>query len=341
MEIRVDNKVFDKFNEVEINLEFNTVASGFSFDMYFDPENQTHRDMVRPGFYKEVEIKDEGELILTGTILNADFEKTPNPDTVTVEGYSKPGILEDVNVPVDQYPIEFNKQTLKNIAKKLVGPFEIETVFDSSISQEANKSYEKIEADTTQSIKSFLAELASQRNIVLTHNEKGQLVFTKADTNQTPIGKINGTQPSTKLDLKFSGQDLHTPITVLGEASPNNKNATESTVENPIVKAKRPKVVKQTSGKDTDAEQAAKNVRASELSSIGLNVEFDRWRINGKIIKPGQLIRIVSKDVFLRTPTDFFIESLDLVFNNEEKTASFNVVLPEVYSGDEPKDIFK
>lgn len=340
LKLKLDNKEFTKFNSVDIDLNYDSIASTFSIDLFFDPNNPDHRKIIRPGAYPKAELFYENEKLLTGTILTPNLNRSSKPELVTVEGYSLPGILEDCPPPLDVYPLEQQGQSLKSIVEKFIKPFNIGLVIDPSVASKASKTYDKITAEETKSVKSFITELANQRNIVLTHDTNGNLVMTKTKTDQIPIGRFTDGQPTTNLSLDFDGQSMHSDITVMAQASDSGGNSSQATVKNPFVDSYRPRIEEQTSGDDLDAEEAAKNLLAEELSKIKLSADLDRWVINDRVIKPNRVIRVQSKRLFLDKETDFFIESVKLQGDSQPKTASINCVLPEVYSGNTPKNIF-
>jgi len=82
-------------------------------------------------------------------------------------------------------------------------------------------------------IKDYLYEMAKQKNIVLSHNAKGELLFTETKSKQTPIldfDLTNGTLPGTKFKFTYSGQQMHSHITLQRQASETGGNAGEYTI---------------------------------------------------------------------------------------------------------------
>lgn len=344
MKLRINNKQFDFFSDLVLTLKYASVGSTFSFASFFDPENNKHRALFKPYTYPRVEILDDnGERLLTGTILNNGFQDSDKKSLVTLGGYSLPGVLEDCRIPPELYPLQSDGKTLKQITEALIKPFRLRLVIDGSVSGRANEVYEKTTASEKQSIKSYLDELASQKNIIISHTNAGSLLFTQARTNVKPIAKFIGGTPGIKMSLSTNGQSMHSTITMQKQADLTNDNAGESSINNPFVTQFRPTTKEQTSGDDIDTEQAIKNALANELKSIVLTIEADRWTWNddGKItMQPNNIITVHNHDLYLYQFVRFFVESITLKENSGKEVSVLTCVIPEVYNAETPRNIF-
>lgn len=331
------------FNEFDVTLKYDSVASTFSFKVDFDPKNREHAEALCLSHFHEAEVMHNGETLITGFILSNVLARQAVKELVQLGGYSKPGVFEDSNIPPDLYPLQADGLTLSEIANKLAQRFKIKVIVDPIVSEEMNKVITKTTAQPTQTIKDYLTELAIQRKVVMSHDEKGNLLFTKAKTKQAPLFHIEDGAIDTRISLSFSGQGIHSHITVMKQADADGGNAGEHTIQNPycpVAYVYRPKVITQTSGDDITSQEAAKQALMAELKNIVLTVELDRWDVNNKIIRPNNIISIKSPENFIYQKTNFFIESINYKGNNEKQTATLTCVLPEVYNGETPKNIF-
>lgn len=342
---RIRNRKVDFFDNFQLSLRYDSVGSAFTFGFYFNPENTEHKELACVGHYHECTVEHNDELLLTGLILSEGFSSAATRSMVAIGGYSMPGVLEDCQIPVSAYPLQFDTLSLREISKKVIAPFGLSMVVDPSVSKLMDEPYAKTTASATQTIKSYLTELAAQKNIIISHNEKGQLVFTTAQTKKTPIINFNvpqgETMPGTKFDLKFNGQSMHSHITVLKQQDKDGGNAGEFTIQNPYVPfVFRPRVIQQSSGTDIDTEKAAKNALADELRNLTLEIETDRWEVDGKILKPNNTITVINPEVYLYKKSTWFIEQIDFSGDKDSTTAKLKCVLPEVYNGQTPKYLF-
>lgn len=344
MILKIKGKKVDFFNSFALSLRYDSVASAFSFNYYFDPNNPDHKEIAKPCDYPIVEVEHNNEQLLRGYLLSNTFKHSSVMELAAFGGYSLPGVLEDVEIPTSLYPLQSNNLSLKQIAEKLLKPFDINLIVDNSVSSKVNSKFDVSTANDKQSIKSYLTELAAQKNIVISHNSNGDLWFTEAKTTLKPIINFEPGIPNTSMDLAINGQMMHSEITLQKQAAIEGGNAGEQSIKNPYASTVyRPKVKSQSSGDDNDTGKAAKNSLSEELKGIVLKIETDRWEIDGKIIKPNNTITVINPSLYLYNKTTFFIEQVDLKGSNTEADyrATLTCVLPEVYNNSTPKNIFK
>lgn len=364
---RIRVRTIQFFNNFKINLKYDALASSFAFNFYFDPKNREHIDMACMGHYHFCTIEHNNEVLLTGQILSETFNSSATRQLVSLAGYSLPGILEDCEImdaPELPPPTRLSEQweadatvadnpatqlqidglNLRQIAEKLIKPFGLSMVIDSIVADRMEEVFDESEARMSQNIKSYLSQLAGQKNITLSHNNKGQLVFTQAPPFQQSICHFDGSLPVTSMSLAFDGQGMHSHIKAVTQADVDDVNSTDNMVRNPYVinTVFRPKVIIQNSKSVvTDNALAAKNVRAQELKGLNLTVKTDRWIINNKIIRPGKLISVTNPEIYLFKKSNWLIEEVELEGDEKKQTAVLKCVLPEVYNGQDPQYIFK
>lgn len=349
MILKINGHNLNYFNSFTLNLVYNSVASSFSFNFVFEPANELHRSLFKPGTYHKCVLEHNGEVLITGIILSHSFSLSDTKEAASLAGYSLPGVLEDCEIPTTLYPLQSDGLSLRQIAEKFIKPFNLKLVVENENSNTpyyksvSDKADEKIEVSTayeTQSIKEYLNEIAAQKNVTLSHDSSGNLLLTRAKTNLKPLMEFNGNIPGTKIALSFDGQSMHSIITVQKQADSDGGNAGESSVNNPYASVYRPKVLSQTSGTDINTQEAARNALGYELAKIRLTITTDRWEINGKIIKPNNIVSVQSDELYLYKKSNWFIESISFTGNESSTTAVLTCVLPEVYNNSTPKNIF-
>jgi prophage tail gpP-like protein len=338
------NRNVDFFAKFSLTLKYDAVGSVFTFEFYYNPELPEHRILAAPGRYNLAKVYHEGELLLTGFILSQSFDKKSTEELTPFSGYSVPGVLEDSQIPPTAYPLQSDGLSLKQIAQKLLKPFQIKMDIDSHVSGIMDEVYEKATAEPGETVKEFLCKLATQKNIIVSHTPKGHLLFTQARTNVSPSYHFDGNMPGTTMSLSFNGQGMHSPIWVIKQASKKGGNAGQAKILNPYVPidttAFRPKVIIQSSGTDNDTIKTAKNELAEELKNIVLTITTDRWKVGPNAVKPNNTITVTAPELFIFKKTPFFVESVKLDGDSQKLTATLTCVLPEVYNGAAPKNIF-
>lgn len=332
----------ESFNNFSLKLRYDSVASQFSFSVYFDPEDTNHRLLFQPGHFHQCDIEHNGELLLRGWIVGQSFGVASDKVLSSVNGYSLSGVLADCQIPVDLYPLQSDQKTLREIANRLVSKFPFSVRADGSVASKIDQIYDTSTANENDTIASYLASLSNQKDVILSHTNEGNLLFTKARTRSTPIFHFENGQPETEMSLKFNGQQMHSSITVQKQSGIEGGNSGQSSLSNPFVPyVFRPSVKTQNSGDDNDTQDAARNALRNELKGIVLTIKTSQWEIEGKVIKPNNIITVRNPELYLYKKSNWFIESVDLKGDEKETTATLTCVLPEVYNNNMPSFIFE
>lgn len=362
---RIRNRKVEFFNEFVLHLKFNSISSNFQLDYFYDPNVIETKEMSCIGHYHICYIYHNGVLLLTGYIISIKFHSNKIKQLVSISGYSLTGFLNDCNIATNQsvdtaideagnlkwktavprpygYSLQNDGLTLRQIAEKILAPFKLGIVIDPSVSSLMDEVFDETTAKATESIANYLTDLAAQKNIIITHNEFGNVVFTRVSTRLVPILDFDvqnsETIPGVEFELDFNGQAMHSQITVFKEKDPDEENAAENTVSNTFVPfVFRPRTIIQNSGTDVDSLLAARNARAMELRGVQLGISLDRWEDkNGKIIKPNNTVSIINPEIYIFKKTDFFIEEVELRGNQKSFTSKLHCVPKSVYDGSEP-----
>jgi hypothetical protein len=361
---RIRNRKLRFFENTEVHFKFDSLGSTFKFDFLFDPDNDDHKELACIGHFHIVTLAHEGELLLTGFMINNAFNDFPEKKLTTVAGYSLPGVLQDCEIPFGEptswvsatkgyakyilnkiWPqtLQFDQSSLKEIAQKILNPFNLEMVVDPAVASAMDESYDETTAKESQSAKAYLCELAAQKNIIITDDPNGRVVFTRPKANQKPIFHFDNNIPGTNMALSFNGSGMHSHIKVFQQSDViEDIPANENSIENPYVPfVFRPHVVVQSSGEANDTLNSARNILSKELKNLTLIIETDRWIIDGKVIRPGQVVSVTNPKVYLYKKTNFFIEEVTLKGNPSHMIATLKCVLPSVYTGETVKYIYQ
>lgn len=339
---RIRVRTLKYFNNFKVNMKYDAVASTFSFSYLFDPNNPEHKELSCIGHFHECTLEHEGEILIKGNVLSINFVSSPKVEMVTVSGYSLPGILEDIsiipNAKTESSPLQFNNLSLNQIVDRVISPYRLKRVTDPIVAASANEVYVECKANIGETIKPYLSRLAAQKNIVLSHNAKGNLVLTRLPRKQEPVFAFElGKTTGASYNLSFDGQQMHSKITVVEQPDLDTPNSTVlSEAINPYVirNYQRPKiVVSNARSVAKDSTDTARNLLAQELKGIKLTINTDKWGVNGKVWRPGQEITVLNPQIYLYEKARFVIESVELDGNPESTTATLTCMIPEVYNG--------
>lgn len=329
------------FNNFQLELKYDSIASVFKFDVYFDPENHDQEELFCVSHYHEVIIEYNGLQFLHGYIVSQGFRDKSEKSFAQFGGYTLTGVLEDCHISPQSYPLQNNGLSLNQIASKLIKPFGLKMIIDPAVSKAMNQAISETTAEPSETIVEYLTKLANQRNIIISHNEYGNLLFTQIASKSIPVLNVEDGLIGTEMTMTFDGQKIHSDITVLKQADKDGGNAGQYTIQNPFVPiVYRPKTVIQNSGDDTSTKKAAQNALAAELRNIVLTIKIDRWMIDGQIIKPNSIITVLNKNLYIYKRTKFFIESVSYEGNSEAHSAVLRCALPCCYDGSTPYNIF-
>lgn len=361
-----------KFNNFKFTKRFNSFASTFSFDFYFDSKDQNTAETVCVSHMHECQIFYNGKLKDTGFILRQAFKDTGKPELATISGYSKPGALDDCDIPFSQYPLETDGLSFKSIISKLLQPFKLnlkvspaarrvnEPYVTPELSDNLDEEMDKTSSESSQNVGSYLSTLAKQKNIVLSHNEKGDVLITSPNTKGTPIfnfdltknrdGQLTNTSPTNdankipvmNCELDFNGQGMHTEISVIQQADDEEgSNASgPKSKRNPLIPIGkntlyRPKTFVMSSGNQFTLDQLINYEMGREVrENIKLKIELGTVEVNEDLIAPNNTITVVNPEVFLYTKSTWFIESVEASGTPESQTCILNCVLPFGYDFD-------
>lgn len=358
------------FTYFSFQQKFNSLASTFSFDFYFDPTDKEHAEIVCVSHMHESQIYYNGKLVDTGYILTQEFFDDGKPSLVPISGYSKPGVFGDCDIPPEIWPLEIDGMSLKQIIETIIAPFGIKLVIEKTpkklnkafvveekdIEEEAEDedNMGKTAADSAQNIASYISDLAKQRNIPLSHDQYGNIKITTPNTRGTPLFNFDFTSkdpnndankiPGIKVRMVFNGQALHTHIYAVQQSDDEEgTNAIQSEpLKNPLIPIKksvlfRPRVITVSSGNDNTVNEAARYELGREIRE-GVVLEITIPQIedkNGDLIMANNMIAIRHPKVFLYTPnTEWFIQSVDISRKPNEDMAVLNCVLPFGYDYD-------
>lgn len=337
MKIKINGRFYYFFSSVSIDFNLDSVASVFSFKGRFNPNNDFHKEIFKPLAYNLVEIyTNDDKLIFTGNILNTELGSSKDKELQSLSGYSSCGIIEDCNIPVDSYPLERLKVSLEEITRSVLKSFNVNYIIDSTAKTEMALTYAKTVAEPTESVKSFISKLSAQRNILLSHNEKGELVFSKPTLDSLPKMYFN-TSNCLTMSLSVNGQSMHSKISVIKQQSGESNLTPVDTVNNDLVLLKRSVTKVSSDGEVGETKKAANNILAKELKNLAFKIYLDTVKDN---LFCGDIVEVMNPEIYLFEKTKLVISKISIREDEKSDTMTLDLVLPESFTGESPKNIF-
>ena len=356
VDVLIDDKFFGFWTDIELTLSLDTFAmcrftAPFEVNkLNVEPQRHEFRKTFTPFSFKPLTVLLHLEPLFTGTMVGVNPKVDANSRTVEVTGYSLPGVLCDCTAPVafgkrarsrnpaGAIPLEFKQLDLRQIATSLCLPFEIDVVFldppGTPFPQAAIKVEEKIH--------SFLAELAKQRNLVMTNSDKGELVFWRSISAGKPVAKfVAGQSPLTSISAEFSPQEYYSEITGFAPAK-RRKGGSRYTYQNPFLPppAFRPMSCRFDDTEKGDAPEATRaKVGRMFANMASFKIEgIPTWRDpKGNIWKPNTTVTVLAPDVMIYRETELLIRTVVLKQFANEVSATLELCLPGAFSGEIPE----
>lgn len=334
------------FNDFNLTLKLDSIASTFGFSWLFNPNDKEHKNAICPSHFHECQIYYDNELLLNGNLINFQFGHGALREVAQIGGYSKTGVLQDSNVPISAYPIQTIGRSIEGVAKSLCSIFGIKVVIDSSVQSKMQSVVMEDDIQPTDTIGSYLKKISEVKGIIMIHNENGDLVFTSVDTSKKPIFKLDsetGSTPITNVSISINGQNMHRNITVVQQADSEGGVGGQHTIRNPYVVGSyiKDKTIKATSGIQDDMPTLARRELANELKNIKLSADSSTWEINDEIIKPGDIITVNDPNLYIYKDAKFVIDSVSYTGSNSEIVCSFTAVPIEVYENGKVKSMYE
>jgi prophage tail gpP-like protein len=149
--------------------------------------------------------------------------------TVSVSGYATPGVLQDCTpfAPNDDYQLEFNNFGIVEIAYSLGIPFGVQAIGGLGANDAAI--FKRVAIEPNERVMPFLAGLARQRNLIISNDPSGELLFyQESPVPSSPesvfgpsgLGQLvatleEGFQPLLNVSPSFREQEYYSHITAL------------------------------------------------------------------------------------------------------------------------------
>lgn len=306
------------------------------FGSPFEPDNLAFREAFKPFRFDPFSVAVGGKPFITGTKISGPPVLTPEGRTVTTSGYSLPGVLNDCTAPASAYPIEYNDQSLSEIATALAAPFGLAVEFG----QDPGPRFVRVALDPAQTVLSFLIGLAHQRNFVITSTPRGALRFTRSVAPGSPVARLQeGAAPVLSVTPSFNPQSYFSHVTGL-EPTEVGLFGSQFTVKNPHL----PGVVRPHTFKAQDTEdstvKAAVDAKISRMfaNMVSYSVPVASWfGPDDNLWQPNTTVTLLAPGAMIYTEYEFIVRSVQFSRTPEAEQATLNLVLPGAFSGEIPE----
>ena len=331
--ITIDGNRFRFWGSVRITRSIDAIDA-IEFSAPFDSSAPGFKETFRPFSYKRAVVYLGGSPLFTGVMFVTPLiEQTQK--TISLSCYSKPGVMGDCTAPSSAFPLEFNNLTLPDIAENISGLFGISVDFRA----DAGAPFERVALNPGQKVLSFLIGLANQRNMVVSSNEKGGILFWQSAQTGKPVAILRkGESPLLSVTPVFKGQDYYSSITGMEPVLMGLKGAQYTVKNDRLEGIVRPYTFVAPDTEDADL-NAAVDAKVGRMfaNSVTYEINVATWRDpSGNVWEPNTTLKLIYDDAMIYTEYEFLIKSVDFIKTAKSETATLNLVLPGAFSGQIP-----
>jgi prophage tail gpP-like protein len=332
LEIQVDGTKIGTFDAFEISLAMDAITKG-SFVVPNEPET---REIFIPFGSQRIQIGHRGYVLCTGRSFSPIPNNSPNEKTLSVGFYSNPGVLETCTPSIEKFPLEWKNALLETIADDLCLEHGINVEFETPTSSR----FKRVDIQPGETILPFLANLASQRGLILSSTPDGNLFIHAGKGSKDIISFLEiGKHPTESIAMNINEEKFFSSITGIVQTN-RRKKGSKFTVQNPhgtkLVRAYTFQCSDIEAGELETAVQSAAGRMFAEV--FQLSVEVATWRNDlDSVYMPGQLVSVVSEQDFVPNPFTFLITQVTFSRISGRHTAQLQLSFPGVFSGEIPE----
>lgn len=308
-----------------------TAADGWNTLNMWSRTDTELQNLVKPYRYEKAQVYVGGQLINTGQVYTPTNTGTSNEYSQRLMGASYTKDVVDSSV---QPPYEYSNITIDRLAKQLLKPLGIPLVVDDDV--EVGGAFDRVTAQESDKIFSFLARLAKQRSLLISSTPRGELLLTKARVTKT-VGTI-GDQipPGQELTCAFDGTKRFHAYTV--QSKRRGKKTKRATAMDSVVPRSRLTTIQADETEKGDIQKTADWERSKRLADT-LTIPFpvyDWYAPNGDLWRENSIVTVVSPIIYAPDGFDFLIRSVEYLFDKQVgRSSRLNLVPPEVFTGEE------
>ncbi len=347
--LTIDGENFFNWSDLRINRAFDTIGT-FSFSAPFEPDNPKWRQVFQPFSFKTIQVYSGRDLIFTGQLVSTVPVSEPGRTTLSVSGYSLPGVLQDCTPPAPNsgFQYEFRGLTVVDIAYQLGVPFGVQALGGDGA---PGAVFDRVAIEPNRKILNFLASLARERSLVITSDEDGALVFhkenaapgTSPDEGQT-LGKLaakfnEDTGPVNAVVPNFNPQQFYSHVTAFQPTILGIEGRQYTVTNTKLPTVLRPYNFLANDTQAADVEPATKATSGRMYSNaIEYSLEVRTWRnALGKLWKPGEFISLNWPNAMIYEDFTFFIKRVNFRKTADKEFANMTLTLPGGYAGKIPE----
>lgn len=321
-QIRIERSL-DAFDSVELNAAF-------------EPTDPFFKMVFRPFTFKSMQVTVDRAPFFSGTMALVVPDTGLDKSGVRVGAYSKPGVLGECTASAADLPTEYRNQTLHQIALTLLAPFALTMIPKAS----PGPPFKKVALGASQTILTFLADLARQRNQVITNDLVGNVVFQQALPSGPPVAMLEeGAPPMVNIAANFSTSRFYSQITGLKPTKVRARVPMQFTWRNTLLPGVyRPYLYEEEDVNDAEIVEAVIGKGGRMWgNAVGYTVSVSTWRnLLGRLWEPNTFVSVMAPSAMVYKPYLFLIKRVVFRMEAHRETAELELTVPGAFTGVPP-----
>ena len=342
---RLSNRDADQMTLIVDNMEIpimagkvlrtmDTASDSWTASLAWVPgENPELDERLKPFGYKQAAVYLGNELMVNGLLYTVGVEFSGSGCVKNLTGYS---FTADMIDSVLSPPYEHNNVTFMQLSAELVKPLGLKFEMDDSVVDDSP--FDRVTAESTDTIFSHLAKLATQRGFLISSTNSGNPIILKAKTSGAPVATLEeGKPPVLDFSATFDGRTRFNIYRCVGQSPLDYK---EGIAKDTAVPRSRFITFQADDTITGGVQQSAEWKRSKQLAdALEIPLPVSSWQDpEGRYWKENTLITVKSPALHIPDGFTFLIRSVEFSYETSGTPAVLNLVPPQVYSGEMIKE---
>lgn len=337
--VTIEGTVYRSWTSYSISRSIESLSNSFSITVT-DEQDQKNNTNWALQTQKAITIKLGSKFLITGYIDEVSPSITKTSHSITFTGRGKTSDLVDCSSNMSARNFSFNKTNIKRLAEALCTPFGIKVVVQVGVDLSVNF---KVNLNTSETAFELLDKKAKELSLLLTTNNKGNLVIgnrNRSRTNDNLVMGVNILEASSNYDYK----NRFSVYKVVGQSSEgkdwgSNINVSADS-EDPNINRFRPLYIQGSGELNTKRAQLRANweanVRMAKSQSASIIVQ-DHTQGNGDLWEPNTLVQVLAPELYINPPVVLLITQVTYSLDEDGTKTILELKREDAFEADPSK----
>jgi prophage tail gpP-like protein len=309
-----------------------TLADGWSCSFAWFPGDDTKLDkLTAPYSYSPSAVYLGGELKGVGKLYNVTHSISEEGRIKELEFFSKTvdAVDSTIKPPYEKNNIKLDKRIIDQVSHH-----GIEVIINNDA--DIGGAFKRVTAKLTDKVGDHILKLASQRGVLLTSDERSNLVITVANVNSKPVGTISeGESIGQEFEVTFKGRDRFTDYKAV--AKNVGTGGTRGHAKDTKITGSRLLTFLADESLSGELKAAAEWRRNKTIAdSLTFPIPAEGWYApDGNLWTENTTVTIKSPTIGVPKGFKFLIRIVEYIFEESGVSSILSVVPPQAYTKEE------